>query len=371
MQQSASNNNKKQKKSVQNLSENKRTEMLLNSKEIETKSRAKYLCNARLAELIQIANILPPKFDFDWNVEKGTHGFENAFEKFKKLFFELSVTEQFDLVGADLGKRYISYPTSLSKKLRKQDEYRFCLRALDNSQEVIKNRNFLKRTIALFKITQEKEINDLISADEDAFDAFNKLYSDIEPLYTFLACWKIAEHLRGNLDLINAKHRNGVIIYLTAQTILLGEQATFGISDNEATEFIEEWKKLFIIKDLKSENAKRLIVILDVLLNNAFSLETPISQDNLSVNRDGNIKFQLSIYAEALEGVNISRLRICEYCKKLFWASRKDAYTCSPKHARNRRMRLLRENWKEKGDLYLKARQKKAKKKKESKNGSL
>ena len=108
MQRSAANNNKKWKKSVQNLPELSDTKALHISKEAETKSRAKYLCNVRLAELIRIANLLPPQFDFDWKTEKGVHGFEKAFDKFKRLFFELSVAEQFDLVGVDFGKNYIS-----------------------------------------------------------------------------------------------------------------------------------------------------------------------------------------------------------------------------------------------------------------------
>lgn len=365
MQRSAANNNKKWKKIVQNLPELSDAKALHVSKEAETKSRAKYLCNVRLAELIRIANLLPPQFDFDWKTEKGIHGFEIAFEKFKKMFFELSIAEKFDLVGVDFGKNYISYPTSISKNIKKKEEYRFCLRALDSSQEVIKIRNFLKTTIAIFKITQEKEINDLISADEDAFDAFNKLYSDIEPLNTFIACWRLAEHFRGSFDLITARHRNGILFYLTARYILRDKHKIVGITDAEATAYIKEWKRLFIVKDWDSEYSERLMTILDVLARAAINLETRIAEVDLIVARDGDVKIDIEKNALALQGVNISRLRICEYCKKLFWANRNDTYACSPKHARNRRMRLLRENWKEKGDLYLKARQKKAKKKKE------
>lgn len=371
MQQRAHNHNKKQLKELQNVIDEGRTETLQNSAKPEQKSRAKYLCNTKLAELIQIANILPPKFDFDWKVEKGTYGFEIAFEKFKRMFFELSVVEQFNLVAVDFGKSYISYSTSISKEIEKKNDFRFCLRALDNSQEIIKIRKLLKRNIALFKVAQEKEIKDLINADEDVFDGFNKLYSDIAPLYKFIACWKLAEHLREEFDLVSAKHRNGVMFYLTARYILRGEYKDFGVTDAEAKAYIDEWKGLFIVKDWNSEYAERLIIILDLLAKTALDLETRISEVDLIVARDGDVRIEIEKNAVALQGVNISRLRICEYCKKLFWANRKDAYTCSPKHARNRRMKLLRENWKKSGQLYLEARKKKSKKKENKENGSL
>jgi hypothetical protein len=88
-----------------------------------------------------------------------------------------------------------------------------------------------------------------------------------------------------------------------------------------------------------------------------YLLETEIELDE-----NGVITFRLSTYAEALQGVNISRLRACEICGKFFWAGRKDAYTCSKQHAKTRRMRLLRQNWKVSGDLYLKTRRNKTKK---------
>ena len=367
MQQDAGNNNKKQGKKVQNLPVKKRTKTLRSSKKLKTKSRAKYLCNKRLEELIQIANILPPKFDFDWKLEKEIHGFETAFEHFKTLFFELSVAEQFDLVGADFGKDYISYPTSISKETKTKGDFRFCLRAVKNSQEIIKIRKLLKRNIALYKVAQEREIKDLINEDEDVFEVFNKLNSNIKPLYKFIACWKLAESFGENLEKVSAKYRDGIMFYLTGRFILLNDHQSFGISEPEATAYINEWKKQIIIKDWSSEYTEKLTIILDVMANSALSLETRISEVDLIVARDGDVRIEIEKNTEALQDINISRLRICEYCKKLFWAKRKDAFTCAPKHARNRRMRLLRKNWKENGDLYLKARKKKANKKKEKK----
>ena len=372
MQRNAGSSNKKHKKRVQILSENDNTKASHNLQNDEIKSRAKYLCNPKLAELIKIANVLPPKFDFNWKEERKIHGLEKGFEKFRKMFLELSIPEQFDLVGLDFGKNYIYFPVTTSKKTKNDENFRFCLRALDNCQEVIEIRHFLKQVRALFVITQEKEIKDLISADEDAFAAFNKLYSDTKPLYSLVACWKVTEHFREKFDLVNPKYRDGIMFYLTARYIIKSDYKDFGITDAEADVYIKEWKKLFIVQDWNSEYFDRLTVILDLLAKTALTLEMRVKRVDITVIRDGEVKIEIDKNVEALQGVDISRLRICEYCLKLFWANRNDAYTCSPKHARNRRMRLLRENWKEKGDLYLKARQKKAKKQKEiNTNGSL
>jgi hypothetical protein len=369
MQDKADNSKEKQEKGVQILSAKRRTKTL--HKGSNKPSRSKYKCNPKLAELIKLANILPANFNFDWNLEISKSGFEVAFEKWKKVFFDLSINEQLELVGADFGKNYIVYPSKLPEELKKRDEFGFCLRAVDNSQEIIKIRNFLKRAIVLYKISQEKEIKVFIKKGEEAFDAFNKLYSDIEPLYKFIACWKVAEQLK-YIGLVNEKYRNSILVYLTARYILLEEHKDFDISDKEATKFLQKWKTLFLINDLETESTDRLFIILDLLAKTALNYEIQIPDVSLSVDREGNVEFQFSEYVKAIQGVNISRLRFCEYCKKLFWANRKDSYACSKKHARNRRMRLLRKNWKENGDLYLNARKKKAKKKKENKeNGSL
>jgi len=100
-------------------------------------------------------------------------------------------------------------------------------------------------------------------------------------------------------------------------------------------------------------------------IDNVKEISNKVVTTEVIIDGNGNIRFELSPYAEALQGVNISRLRVCDICEKFFWASRKDTFACSKKHSKVRQMRLLRENWKDKGDLYLKARQKKTNKKKE------
>lgn len=46
--------------------------------------------------------------------------------------------------------------------------------------------------------------------------------------------------------------------------------------------------------------------------------------------------------AALVEGVDVTRLRVCEICKRLFWAFRKDAFGCSKKCCQNYRIRKHR-----------------------------
>jgi hypothetical protein len=68
----------------------------------------------------------------------------------------------------------------------------------------------------------------------------------------------------------------------------------------------------------------------------------------------GRIRRQPDKFTETLEGVEISRLRTCLVCRKLFWANRKDKKCCSEVHSAVIRQRQSRENKKEKGQVYSK-----------------
>jgi hypothetical protein len=98
----------------------------------------------------------------------------------------------------------------------------------------------------------------------------------------------------------------------------------------------------------------------------AKKLKDKILATSIKINEKGVISFSISEWASALQGVDITRIRICEVCEDIFWANRKDAFACSIKHAKVRQMRLLRANWKESEELYLEARKKKSNKNKEN-----
>ncbi len=88
----------------------------------------------------------------------------------------------------------------------------------------------------------------------------------------------------------------------------------------------------------------------------SMDLSEELLATTISFNEDGEAYFSLSPFASAIQGTRISRIRRCEVCNKFFWAQRKDAFTCSKNHAKARQMRLLRQNWKDNGNLYMKAR---------------
>jgi hypothetical protein len=57
-------------------------------------------------------------------------------------------------------------------------------------------------------------------------------------------------------------------------------------------------------------------------------------------------------FAETLVGVEVSRIRACLICRKLFWANRKDKRCCSEEHSRIIRQRQVRANQKLNKDIY-------------------
>jgi hypothetical protein len=83
----------------------------------------------------------------------------------------------------------------------------------------------------------------------------------------------------------------------------------------------------------------------------------------LMIDQNGIVQYQVDEFSEAVSGVDIRRVRECEICACVFWAKNNNSWACSPKHSKARQMRLLRKNWKESGEYYLKARRRKNEKK--------
>lgn len=70
------------------------------------------------------------------------------------------------------------------------------------------------------------------------------------------------------------------------------------------------------------------------------------------LDQEGRIRRQPNKFAEVMEGVEVSRIRACLVCKKLFWANRKDKRCCTEEHSSIIRQRQSRINKKEKGKIY-------------------
>lgn len=73
------------------------------------------------------------------------------------------------------------------------------------------------------------------------------------------------------------------------------------------------------------------------------------------LDKDGRLRRSPNPFAEALEGIEVSRIRVCLICRKLFWASRNDKRCCSEEHSRIIRQRQVRENQRINKGIYGRA----------------
>lgn len=326
----------------------------------DKKTRAKYECNEQLAEMIEQANLLPPDFHFSITL---------LFEKnvSSSLLTPVRIYELIFSLPEDVQK-YIFSSNEL-KDSEKQDAYEYWLNndgaALDilydlNLNEEISDETYKKLygssadEIAEFLVdfgyygddySYEKQIAEEEKEERGYSSFFDSEYdSDFETrnLLKALKYTKPLEKLQNIRDFLLA------IINL-AKTY----ETTINQENSDSFFIRQDQKKLteLAIKEFELREVKEKVLAA-----------------NISINDKGEIQFSISDWATALQGVDITRIRLCDVCNKIFWANRRDAFACSKKHAKTRQMRLLRANWKEKESLYLNARKRKKEKKK---NGSL
>lgn len=341
MQVRAGNSNKKQKKDVQILSEIKRIKTLHNTKS----TRAKFVCNPKLEELIELANVLPANFNFDFEKNVKERGIESTLSEWKNILLK-------ELPGE--AREYIKDKTSLYVGILNRTfvcAYPEKFKGIKTIEDVDK---FLVESHQFYKSQDQFEL----SKDLDD-ESFNFLLAELsfhnnqdEPADFWLTS------LNPLIESVKAKDfLNGVV-----------ELNKPFLKDVKKTSDIDSRTMSLFFASIPS----KLSSFQNIFSPELSKIRNILTETKVSLSNDGVITFELSDYAKALQGVNISRLRTCEDCNKFFWAKRKDAYTCSFKHSRNRRMRLLRESWKKSGRQYLNARKKKAEKKKENKkNGNL
>lgn len=67
------------------------------------------------------------------------------------------------------------------------------------------------------------------------------------------------------------------------------------------------------------------------------------SKTRMNIDENGYIRFLGNEFIEALEGVEISRIRICENCSRIFWAFRVDKKGCNENCCGNLRTKKSRE----------------------------
>lgn len=66
---------------------------------------------------------------------------------------------------------------------------------------------------------------------------------------------------------------------------------------------------------------------------------------SLRVDKDGTVKISFDPFAEAIEGVDATRIRECNDCRRIFWATRKDQSCCSKDCANRYHVRRHREKY--------------------------
>ncbi len=72
------------------------------------------------------------------------------------------------------------------------------------------------------------------------------------------------------------------------------------------------------------------------------------TQGTMKINKDGTISIENDPFAEAVEGVDATRIRECPKCRRLFWAGRNTQLGCSTQCSTALRNRNLRKRNKEK-----------------------
>lgn len=318
-----------------------------------------------------MANTVPADFDFEWSFAEDEIGNNPKFKEWMTTLLKLTDRQTSKLLSAKIGNVKFPISENFSDKQTEQDVIKFGAIALIQFLKIKEIRKFLRNLIKLNDLKKDRHVKNLITGN-NIFESLFRLHSDLDGLFRLPATQKVYKSLKNKLTNIENKKLKGIVVQYTANYIGSDETDDLNISDDEKEEFLAQWSMSVADKIQDLDNPLQTVQNLDVLAQTLFEVENRISSTNVSVDPDGNVHFELNEFAQALQGVSILRLRLCEYCEKLFWANRKDTFTCSPKHARNRRMRLLRESWKNSGHLYLNARKMKTDKKKENKkNGSL
>lgn len=340
------------------------------------KSRAKYDCPEELDELIYVANLLPKEFHFDL--------METVRENLKKIE-HLKPQIDFDET------------TDVDEVLKRSRLYMASIKHWDNLFERCYDHNATWLEFYLSLPVKVKEF--LISSEE--VKEFEKAKSHSYWTNNDGIAWDFLLDLnRGNKitdEEFEQIQETGEFADFLVEKGYYGEE--WSKSQEEENDNYEDGMRLsdkfylseyfakyraFIRLEKIRDFIHGLADLAEQLGNNKNSFRVDlfdhlpkkiveeVRATDIKINEQGEIHFSVSKWAEVIQGVDISRIRRCEVCQKIFWAKRKDAFACSLKHAKTRQMRLLRANWKDKGDLYLKARKKKPKTSSgEKKNGSL
>ena len=93
----------------------------------------------------------------------------------------------------------------------------------------------------------------------------------------------------------------------------------------------------------RQKNVSTVLPVWEFLLSPIPSWVT--TADKWLIDETGHVRIQTGTLAQALVGVEASRIRICPYCGILYWAGRSDQPACSRKHAHALRARAWRKRY--------------------------
>ena len=316
------------------------------------RSRAKYNCKPALAVLIAEANLLEKDFYFDLRVlvDDPDRFWIRWYEVFKGLpkslvsylfnspeVYEYEIGDSIEYWENHDGAALDCLRDLLTNEEISETEYeQIASSSSSDVAEFLVDKGFRGRNYSWFRESQ-KQKKLFERDDEDARNQSTEIiidfFASVQPAYIrtlerlqetrafLIAITKIAERL--NTSCIDQEATSRARVHSNS----------LGNFDRELNNMLQE--------DLRKE----------------------IFQSSLRISEDGILNFSISSLADAVQGIDISRLRRCDVCDDIFWAMRKDAFACSRQHAKRRQMRLLRQNWEQSGHIYRQARRKKRSKK--------
>jgi len=315
--------------------------------------RVKYECNERLAEMIEQANLLPKDFhfSFDFLLENLKPG-EPMLLKWHELFCSLPEEIFYFFITSDERIEFV-----------KDDAREFWINNDGLAQDYLND-------LRAYKEISDEEFNKIINEDADVISDFLVEYGLYGDDYSYR---KQLEKKKNRFSIFSTLEDDEDEYQLFDSYIFL-EAVSYG----RALERLQSVRDflLAIIKladfsqkslfeseqtDYQTNKHKKRLAEIAVQELTTKKLKDKVLATSIQVNKNGEISFSISAWATALSGVDITRIRICEVCGKIFWANRKDAFACSKQHSKVRQMRLLRSNWKKSGELYVKARKNKSK----------
>jgi hypothetical protein len=314
-------------------------------------SRAQYNCPSDLAKIIEEVNILPADFHFS---------FEQLIERNRDRIvpYSLDILEYEYFRELPEALKSAMLRSKEVKEAEKEDAFEYWLnndgKAMDRVQDFCLDHDYSDEvTEKMMSWDSERIAHFLVGMGYygEEYSRYAQVKreaeenEDEEEFYDFGSpIWNGAFKALFRLE----EARNFLLAVVELGANLVGDS----FPGDEPQDVASQQRK-FLAR--QAENSWRLK-----------KLSRRLMASEVTIDSNRHINFGLSEWARAINGVDITRVRRCEVCDKIFWANRRDAFACTKEHSKVRQMRLLRVNWRENGNLYKKARKQRVKNGKET-----